>query len=57
LVIVAVPGVVLGLIFMNSETLQKKYHARRTAKREAAATAATEAEILAKKSARKGKKK
>lgn len=52
-VLVAVPGVVLGLIFMNSETLQRKYHARRAAKREAKQAARVEAEKAAKRAARK----
>ena len=54
-VLIAVPGSVLGLIFMNSETLQKKYFARRNAKREAAENARIEKEKAAKRAARKSK--
>ena len=32
---IAVPGTILGLIYMNSKTLQGWYHGRRNAKREA----------------------
>lgn len=53
---IAVPGSVLGLIFMNSETLQKKYFARRNAKREAAENKRIEAEKAEKRAARKSKK-
>ncbi|HIF04946.1 MAG TPA: hypothetical protein EYQ80_06050 [Candidatus Poseidoniales archaeon] len=56
LVIIAVPGVAFGLIFMNSETLQRKYYARRAAKREAADAARVEAEKAVKKSERAAKK-
>ncbi|MBT6644838.1 MAG: WD40 repeat domain-containing protein [Euryarchaeota archaeon] len=35
MVMIAVPGTILGLIFMNSKTLQGWYHGRRNAKREA----------------------
>ena len=55
-VFVAVPGSVLGLIFMNSETLQKKYYARRNAKFEAAENKRIEAEKAEKRAARKAKK-
>ena len=54
-VLVAVPGSVLGLIFMNSETLQKKYFARRNAKYEAAENARIEKEKAEKRAARKAK--
>jgi hypothetical protein len=52
-VLIAVPGSVLGLIFMNSETLQKKYFARRNAKFEAAENARVEKEKAEKRAARK----
>jgi hypothetical protein len=55
-VFVAVPGSILGLIFMNSETLQRKYFARRNAKFEAAETARIEKEKAEKRAARKAKK-
>ena len=55
-VLIAVPGSVLGLIFMNSETLQKKYFARRNAKYEAAENARIEKEKAEKRAARKSKK-
>ena len=55
-VLIAVPGSVLGLIFMNSETLQKKYFARRNAKFEAAANARIEKEKAEKRAARKAKR-
>ena len=55
-VLIVVPGVVLGLIFMNSETLQRKYYDRRNAKREAAEKARVAKEKAQKKAARKGKK-
>jgi len=54
-VLIAVPGSVLGLIFMNSETLQKKYFARRNAKYEAAENARIEKEKAEKRAARKAK--
>ena len=54
-VFVAVPGSVLGLIFMNSETLQKKYYARRNAKWEAAENKRIETEKAEKRAARKTK--
>jgi len=54
-VLIAVPGSVLGLIFMNSETLQKKYFARRNAKHEAAENARIEKEKAEKRAARKAK--
>ena len=54
-VLIVVPGVVLGLIFMNSETLQKKYFARRNAKYEAAENARIEKEKAEKRAARKAK--
>jgi len=55
-VLIAVPGSVLGLIFMNSETLQRKYFARRNAKREASENARIEKEKAEKRAARKAKK-
>jgi len=55
-VLIAVPGSVLGLIFMNSETLQKKYFARRNAKYEAAENARIEKEKAEKRAARKSNK-
>ena len=55
-VLIVVPGSVMGLIFMNSETLQKKYYARRNAKREAAEEARLEKEKAEKRAARKAKK-
>ena len=55
-VLIVVPGSVMGLIFMNSETLQKKYYARRNAKREAAEEARIEKEKAEKRAARKAKK-
>ncbi|MEE2747099.1 MAG: hypothetical protein VX473_01340 [Candidatus Thermoplasmatota archaeon] len=54
-VFIAVPGSILGLIFMNSETLQKKYYARRNAKFEAAENARIEKEKAEKRAARKAK--
>jgi len=54
-VLIAVPGSVLGLIFMNSETLQKKYFARRNAKYEASENARIEKEKAEKRAARKAK--
>ena len=54
-VLVAVPGVILGLIFMNSETLQRIYFARRNAKHEALETARIQKEKDAKRAARKKK--
>ena len=54
-VLVAVPGVVLGLIFMNSETLQRIYFSRRNAKQEAAEAARIQKEKDAKRAARKKK--
>ena len=54
-VFIAVPGSVLGLIFMNSETLQRKYYARRNAKFEAAENARIEKEKAEKRAARKAK--
>ncbi|MEE2759032.1 MAG: hypothetical protein VYA86_03525 [Candidatus Thermoplasmatota archaeon] len=55
-VLVAVPGVVFGLIFMNSEKLQRKYFARRNAKREAAENLRIEKEKAEKRAARKARK-
>ncbi len=55
-VLIVVPGVVLGLIFMNSETLQRKYYDRRNAKREAAEKTRIAKEKAQKRAARKGKK-
>ena len=55
-VFVAVPGSVLGLIFMNSETLQKKYFARRNAKLEVVENKRIEKEKSEKRAARKSKK-
>ncbi|MDP6900060.1 MAG: hypothetical protein QGF94_04410 [Candidatus Thalassarchaeaceae archaeon] len=55
MVIIAVPGVVLGLIFMNSETLQRKYHERRNSKHEASEQRRVAAEKDAKKLARSKK--
>ena len=54
-VLIAVPGSVLGLIFMNSETLQRKYFARRNAKSEAAEAKRVEKEKAEKRAARKVK--
>ena len=56
LVIVAVPGVLFGLIFMNSNTLQSLYYNRRQAKREAKEEAHAKAEKEAKKKQRASKK-
>ena len=55
-VLVAVPGVVFGLIFMNSEKLQRKYFERRNAKREAAEQQRIDKEKAEKRAARKSKK-
>ena len=55
-VLVAVPGVVFGLIFMNSEKLQRKYFERRNAKREAAEQQRIDKEKAEKRAARKAKK-
>jgi len=54
-VFIAVPGSVLGLIFMNSETLQKMYFSRRNSKIEAAENARIEKEKAEKRAARKAK--
>jgi len=54
-VLVAVPGVIFGLIFMNSEKLQRKYFARRNAKNEAAENRRIEKEKAEKRAARKAK--
>jgi len=57
LIIIAVPGVILGLIFMNSKTMQAWYYGRRERKAEAKAEALMEAEKLEAKLARHSKKK
>ena len=54
-VMIVVPGSVMGLIFMNSDTLQKMYYNRRNAKREAAESARVEKEKEEKRAARKSK--
>ncbi len=54
-VLVAVPGVVFGLIFMNSEKLQRKYFERRNAKREAAEKQRIATEKAEKRAARKAR--
>ena len=54
-VLVAVPGVVFGLIFMNSEKLQRKYFERRNAKREAAEQQRIDKEKAEKRAARKSR--
>ena len=55
-VLIAVPGVIFGLIFMNSEKLQRKYFQRRNAKREAAEQQRIDKEKAEKRAARKAKK-
>ena len=55
-VLIAVPGVIFGLIFMNSEKLQRKYFERRNAKREAAEQQRIDKEKAEKRAARKAKK-
>jgi len=57
LIIIAVPGVILGLIFMNSTTMQAWYYGRRERKAEAKQAARIEEEILEAKQARYSKKK
>jgi len=52
MVIIAVPGVILGLIFMNSTTMQSWYYNRRAAKIEAKENARIAAEKAAKKELR-----
>ena len=54
-VLIVVPGSVMGLIFMNSETLQRMYFNRRNSKREAAETKRVEKEKADKRAARKSK--
>ncbi|MEC8926696.1 MAG: hypothetical protein VYB17_00370 [Candidatus Thermoplasmatota archaeon] len=54
-VMIVVPGSVLGLIFMNSETLQRMYYNRRNAKREATETARVQKDKAEKRAARKSK--
>ena len=54
-VLIVVPGSIMGLIFMNSETLQRMYWNRRNAKREAAETSRIEKEKAEKRAARKSK--
>ncbi|MEE3082583.1 MAG: hypothetical protein VX320_00655 [Candidatus Thermoplasmatota archaeon] len=56
MVIVAVPGVLFGLIFMNSTRLQSWYYSRRQAKREAKEEAQKRAAKEAKKKKRDAKK-
>ncbi len=57
LIIIAVPGVILGLIFMNSTTMQAWYYGRRERKAEAKEEARVEEEKLEAKQARHSKKK
>ena len=54
-IMIVVPGSVMGLIFMNSETLQRMYFNRRNNKREAAETKRIEKEKSEKRAARKTK--
>ena len=54
-IIIVVPGSIMGLIFMNSETLQRMYFNRRNNKRESAETKRIEKEKAEKRAARKTK--
>jgi len=57
MIIIAVPGVIFGLIFMNSPRMQAAYHARRQRKWDTKEAARIEAEKAEKQAAREARKK